>query len=819
MKLPELLAPAGSREAFRGALCAGADAVYLGGMKFGARAYAANFSEEEIIESLREAHILGRKIYLTLNILTKESEMEETLSFAGRMYRAGLDGVIVQDLGLAAALHERYPLLAVHASTQMSVTTSDAVRLLKKAGVVRVVPARELSLTEIRAMKQEVPIEIESFIHGAMCYGYSGKCLFSSFLGGRSGNRGRCAGTCRLPYDIYDECGDLLTGAGSGGRDKKRGNRRQSGEFRDSSECYPLSMRDLNVLSILPELIDAGIDSFKIEGRMKSPHYAAGVTALYRKYMDRFAEWDAQGRRTQWKVEKADQEALKSLYLRTSLSTGYYKRRNGRELLTMDKPGYAGTEAALLEKTEAQFLRGLPKKEVHGTVHFRTGEPAVLTLWAERKDGRDPEDVVYVTAEGDTVLRADKRPLSADEIARRIRKTGDSLLAISDLNVEACEDGFLPVSALNALRRQAVSEMENALAAGRRSETDDSGAGETIGLPGNDGRNDEKTCFGHDGGSNETSSLRRQNAGRDTDAGGAVPEIWAMVTTQEQLDAALDNGVRNIIAEWTPGMEDTFRTVKEANLYPALPHILRHGDREKVRGLIAQGCPAAGFYARTLEELQLLKDANYHGRVIADGYLYEWNLRARDLLMEYADRLVLPWELSAQDLRPLVEKAGDRQMLTVYGRIPMMLSAGCVLKTMGECRQIREGKKPAVHENSRPAEGGFAQPADNNSRPAEGGFAQLADRKGARFPVRCVCAFCYNVVYNSLPLSLHRFADRDDPLLFGVGSWICSFTTESGEETGIVLRAFRRAASHKGADLFPEGTGSYTTGHFRKSAL
>ena len=157
--------------------------------------------------------------------------------------------------------------------------------------------------------------------------------------------------------------------------------------------------------------------------------------------------------------------------------------------------------------------------------------------------------------------------------------------------------------------------------------------------------------------------------------------------------------------------------------------------------------------------------------------------------MEYADRLVLPWELSAPDLRPLAEGTGDRQMLTVYGRIPMMLSAGCVLKTMGECRQ------------------------------AKGGFAQLADRKGARFPVRYICAFCYNVVYNSLPLSLHRFADRNDPLLFGAGSWICSFTTESGEETGKVLRAYQRAASHKGADLFPEGTGSYTTGHFRKSAL
>ena len=224
--LPELLAPAGSRKAFLGALAAGADAVYLGGEKFGARAYAENFTKDEIIRSIREAHILGSKVYLTLNVLTKESEMEETVEFAISLYEEGLDGVIVQDLGVMRELHARCPGLALHASTQLSSAAPESVRFLKELGVRRVVPARELSLEEIRTIKREAPVEVESFIHGAMCYSYSGRCLLSSFLGGRSGNRGRCAGTCRLPYQIFDADGNRIS-------------------LLKGKEEYPLSMRDL----------------------------------------------------------------------------------------------------------------------------------------------------------------------------------------------------------------------------------------------------------------------------------------------------------------------------------------------------------------------------------------------------------------------------------------------------------------------------------------------------------------------------------------------------------------------------------------------
>ena len=448
----ELLAPAGSREAFIGAVSAGADAVYLAGQRFGARAYADNFSTQELLEALEEAHLLGRKIYLTANVLTREKELPELVEFVHLLYEKGLDGVIVQDIGVLEALHEACPGLPLHASTQLSVTSAEAVQYLRKFGIRRVVPARELSLEEINTLRREdgemvrgnpamEPIEIEAFIHGAMCYSYSGRCLMSSFLGGRSGNRGRCAGTCRLPYRILDEKG------------------RPAGKDSALKEYYPLSMKDMCVLSILPELIDAGIHSFKIEGRMKKPVYAAGVTAIYRKYIDRCYAWMEAGRPGPWQVEGEDLEKLRSLYIRTDLGTGYYHQRNGRELVTIGKPGYAGTDAALEEEIRRSFLTGLPSIEVKGKASFRTGEPAALEVRAGQ---------VQAKAMGAVVQPARGRPLDREELEARLRKTKNTLFTFGDLDVTADDSVFLPVSAINALRREALSLLQERLTDGCR---------------------------------------------------------------------------------------------------------------------------------------------------------------------------------------------------------------------------------------------------------------------------------------------------------------------------------------------------------------
>ena len=252
----EILAPAGSLDGLYASFQMGADAVYVGTSRFGARAFAKNPSVDELKEALVYAHMHDKKIYLTINTLVKERELEGLYDFLLPFYEAGLDGVIIQDLGVLAYVRRYFPGLELHASTQMTLTGSEGVSFLKEYGVSRVVPARELSLEEIKNLK-ETGAEVEIFIHGAMCYCYSGQCLFSSILGGRSGNRGRCAQPCRLPYEI------------NGGK-----------------ECFPLSMRDMCTIDLLPELIESGVDSFKIEGRMKKPSYVAGVTAIYRKYID-----------------------------------------------------------------------------------------------------------------------------------------------------------------------------------------------------------------------------------------------------------------------------------------------------------------------------------------------------------------------------------------------------------------------------------------------------------------------------------------------------------------------------------------------------
>lgn len=259
----EILAPAGTYECFRAAINAGADAVYLGGSMFGARAFAGNFAEDELLKAIKTAHLYGRKVYLTVNTLLRNDEITRLGDYIRPYYEAGLDAVIVQDYGVFSVLRDSFPGLALHASTQMTITGKYGARLLKEMGADRVVTARELSVAEIRDIHDNVDVEIESFVHGALCYCYSGQCLLSSMIGGRSGNRGRCAQPCRLLYGM------------NGG-----------------NEAYLLSPKDMCTIESIPDILESGVYSLKIEGRMKSPEYVAGVTAAYRKYVDMYLERD-----------------------------------------------------------------------------------------------------------------------------------------------------------------------------------------------------------------------------------------------------------------------------------------------------------------------------------------------------------------------------------------------------------------------------------------------------------------------------------------------------------------------------------------------
>ena len=331
----EILAPAGSYAAFRAALNAGADAVYAGGARFGARAFAENFTEDELIQAIREAHFYGRKFYLTVNTLLKDREIADLYDYLAPFYKNGLDAVIVQDMGVVEYIRTYFPNLDIHASTQMTITGAFGAKFAESCGMTRVVPARELSLSEIRQIREQTGLEIECFVHGALCYCYSGQCLLSSLIGGRSGNRGQCAQPCRLPY-VFDA---------SSSRDPK----------------YYLSPKDICTLEIIPDLVEAGIDSFKIEGRMKKPEYVAAVTAMYRKYADLYLRKGRKG----FHVAEEDRRMLLDLYNRGGFSEGYYHTHNGREMISLDRPNHAGVPALKVRYQKGRKLFATVLTQLH----------------------------------------------------------------------------------------------------------------------------------------------------------------------------------------------------------------------------------------------------------------------------------------------------------------------------------------------------------------------------------------------------------------------------------------------------------------------
>lgn len=731
MKKVELLAPAGNFQALKGAINAGADAVYLGGDRYGARAYADNFSQEEICEGLHYAHVFGRKIYLTVNTLVKERELDGLYDFLSPLYEMGLDGVIVQDLGALCFIRRYFPDLPLHASTQMTLTGSWGAEMLKKEGVVRIVPARELSLEEIRHMKQCTGLEVETFIHGAMCYCYSGQCLFSSILGGRSGNRGRCAQPCRLPYRIEKD-----------------------------SECYPLSMRDMCTLQILPELIEAGIDSFKIEGRMKRPEYAAGVSAVYRKYIDLYYE-----NPKEYRIDPKDMELLSSLYIRSNTGSGYYHTRNGKELLTLHSPSYTETAEELLKTIEEKYLNAKASLPTEARVVMEAGKEARITL----KNGNTSIDY-----SGQSVQQAIRQPLSEEKIINQIQKSGNSLLEIGRVELETKGDIFMPIGAINELRRTAAERLEDALIKSNGLAYEGRTAVPKAATP---------------------NSLRRKSVRASKQA--PVRTLHALVQTKEQLLAALAQEISRIyldyglLADCGPealgellnnnqsGKQDN----KKQEIYAAAPYISRQSNEkhlETIRQFVADGL-LQGVLIRNLESLGYFERVLPKEQMVLDAGLYAWNRESLNFFKGKASEIYLPVECNGAEWRDLTcfEEEGLTQSVLIYGRLPMMITAGCLEKTRGACVGIS-------------------------------GITRLKDRYDKIFPVYHDCHSCYNVIYNSIPLSLHKlFQDKAEEDLH------CrmDFTTEGEQETFDIIGYFKELSNGVSK---PPVYDQYTTGHYKR---
>ncbi len=722
MKKVELLAPAGNYEALTGALMAGADAVYLGGNAFGARAYADNFSKEEICEGIRYAHILGKKIYLTVNTLVKEREFPSLYDFLLPFYENGLDGVIIQDMGVFTFIREYFPGLELHASTQMTITGAYGASLLKKEGACRIVPARELSLKEIKEIKNKVDIEIETFVHGAMCYCYSGQCLFSSILGGRSGNRGRCAQPCRLPYRV------------NGG-----------------PEEYPLSMKDMCTIELLPELIEAGIDSFKIEGRMKKPEYAAGVTAFYRKYIDLYYKCKEEGKKDTYHVEVHDLEQLNALYIRSERSEGYYHQHNGRNMITLSSPSYSGNDDVLIDRIRSRFLSKKKILPVTLNAAFHAGSNARLTITANGAS---------VDIEGGMVQKALKQPLSIEKIKEQLSKSGGTNFAVSSVEISADDDIFMPVSSLNELRREGLHSLEEELI--------------------------RNNGFGYSG----RKALPYRKSPCVCDNNKNESEIHALVSTSLQLQAAVEEEISRIYIDKMELDEEflqklaSYKERSRIQFYLVFPYIVRKRNEQHLNRLyqILNTPVFDGALVRNLETIAFLESKGIHKPVIADSSMYVWNSYACRFMMEKAAELYAPSELNSYELQD-VQKTddGNRSIysIVIYGRIPMMISAGCLKKTEGECRMIS-------------------------------GFSELSDRYQKQFPVYNDCTSCYNIIYNRVPLSLHKIFDQD---VFRPVNCRLDFTTENQEETRKIISYFRELSSGRNTDPFYK---EFTTGHYKR---
>lgn len=796
----EILAPAGSMECLKAAITAGADAVYTGGALFGARAYAHNLTEEELLEAIDYVHLHGRRLYLTVNTLIKDREMEKQMyDYLLPYYRQGLDAVIVQDIGLFRFIRKHFPDLPIHASTQMTLTGVDGAKFLEKEGAQRIVTSRELSMAEVKKIADETELEIESFVHGALCYCYSGQCLFSSFIGGRSGNRGQCAQPCRLLYRTPEA---------------KR-------------PQYLLSLKDICTLELIPEMIESGIYSFKIEGRMKKPEYAAAVAFQYRKYADLYlkyyeecpAEEDpAAYAMKKYRVREEDRQMLLDLYNRGGFHTGYYHTQNGREMISLNRPNHAGVPAVkvlakkgrnvtakaltdlypqdiielpmrkgrekadnytckdairkgmnvqipvfadtpfkrdeiwmrtrnstLIDTLREEFVNGKIKERICGTFRLYPQEKATLMVKC-----RDAE----ITVAGEKAQEALSQPMSRERIEKQLRKTGNTEFEFSFLKAEIGEKVFLPMQSLNELRREALETLEKVICEKYRR------SGEVK------DPEEDKTEL----------SMEEE-----------VLSGWtASVRTAEQMEVILEEeAIGRIYVDctmfpriWEKDSYVEWITKVHAagkEIYLVMPYIFRERTRKQYEAAYNRifGAGWDGILIANYESFAFLKEHGYTGRIMTDYNLYEFNQESRKFWKEKGVfEFTAPVELTERELQDLRVKDGE---VIVYGYLPMMISAGCIQKTTRGCLK-------------------------------KSGQTTITDRYRNPFVVKNECDYCYNILYNYVPLYL---GDRmEEVYQIGPGRIRLMFTTERQQEVRRILSAY-----FEGKEL-PEGT--YTRGHWKR---
>lgn len=633
MRKPELLAPAGSGEILRAALRFGADAVYMGGKSFGARAYAENAEEEDLLSLIDEAHLLGKKLFLTVNTLLKEGERREgLLPMMEPLVAAGLDAAIVQDFGVLKDLREAFPSLELHASTQMTVQGPRSAELLRSYGVSRIVLPREFREEEIRRIA-DTGLEIEAFVHGALCYSYSGQCLMSSLAGGRSGNRGRCAGSCRLPYEVYNDRGEFV------GRDKAP---------------YVLSMKDLRSIEELPRLLKAGVYSFKIEGRMKQLEYVAGVVEIYRRALDRAYEAVLQNREEAYYVTDSEMKELKNLFHRKGFIRGFLDEKNTSDMVTFLPPEKRIPDEAYLKALRERNQK--KKLEIRGVFTAKRGEDMMLSL------STVSPLPCSVLLRGGAVMEAEKRSSSEEDVRSKLLQTGESDFVFGDLQVDMEEGLFLPASLLKSLRRDALELLRDEILRKMRSL--------------------EKHFV-----TRRDMELSPSPPERDTvtvEVSRSVISALPEILQKEGINRVFLPFIEFSETELKEYRESIRSAGKEAGLI--LPPIFRLDEERSMRRTDLSLYDTV--LAPGLEAYLFAKERGAR-HVEADASFYAWNRSSLHFLKEIGIwDFTLPFELNRKEWTELLRLAKEEKMrpsVLVYGRLPMMLSAHCVQKNCIGC--------------------------------------------------------------------------------------------------------------------------------------
>jgi putative protease len=815
----EILAPAGSYEGMRAAMNAGCDAVYIGGSSFGARAFANNLEEETLLEAIDEAHFRDKKLYLTVNTLLKEKERtKELYRFLEKFYRQGLDAVIVQDMGVLHFIHENFPELPIHASTQTTLTMAQGANLLKPYGVTRLVTARELSLKEIKTIRENTDLEIETFVHGALCYCYSGQCLMSSMIGGRSGNRGRCAQPCRMPYQFHS------------------GNKKISSE----QEKYLLSPKDINTLAYIPEMVEVGINSFKIEGRMKRPEYAAAVSSLYRAYLDLYLDKGKEYYEEFLQSEnfRQDMLTLQDVYNRGGFSEGYGKSYHGKSMMSLYRPNHSGVyigeittikgtsvNISLEEEVNAQDILEIRHKEEEGyefTVKDSHTKGDILTTNIGRRptgsSGKDSKEKYYnpglkvgdkvyrtknnklleeleseymaknrqlriqgiliakqgerlaltlsyrdiqVTAYQEVVQAALKQPMIREKIIAPIMKTGDTFYTFDSLIVDMEENIFIPVAWLNEIRREAIKLLMDAMACKYRRVN-----GITAPVDYNYAQSERTEKLGI------CVSCQREEQFAEVLC---QDEVTSIHVDYDTFDISNINKLAGKAKE------------KGKEVYLSLPHICRVAQynrlKEELNDVIGNNA-ITGFVVKNFEEIELLqslKVSKQQKKLITNYNLYTYNIEAKSFFQELGINLyTAPVELNYQELKTLGIWDSD---LIVYGYQQVMISAQCLFESTVGCKKCKEGNT-----------------------------GNLVDRLGKSFLVQANCNGCYNTIYNGQPLSLLKYKQEINDL--NPRNIRLDFTFESAQEVKNILSAY--VSEFCGKNKTVTEIQDYTTGHFKR---